>query len=367
MRILLLGEYSNVHATLADGLRGLGQEVTVISNGDFWKNYERDIDLSRRPGKWGGIRYVARLMRMLPKMRDYDVVQVINPMFLEIKAERILPVYKYLRRHNRKMFMGAFGMDYYWVNTCTTRMPLRYSDFNIGNAPRHTPDADREYKDWVGTAKEELNRYIAEDCDGIVTGLYEYHVCYQPCFPEKTRYIPFPIEKKAAVPAALRWKDPEGKIRFFLGINGKRSAYKGTDVMLSAVRRLEARYPDRVRLQVVDSLPFDTYREVMRRHDVLLDQLYSYTPAMNGLEAMSQGLVCVGGGEEEAYGLVGETELRPIVNVLPDEEDVYGKLEQLALHPERVPLLQQQSIDFVDKYHDHQRVALQYLDFWKNL
>ena len=61
MKILLMGEYSNVHATLAEGLRKLGHEVTVLSNGDFWKNYPRDIDLVRKPGKWGGIAYMARL------------------------------------------------------------------------------------------------------------------------------------------------------------------------------------------------------------------------------------------------------------------------------------------------------------------
>mgnify|MGYP007107564136 CR=1 FL=1 len=51
MKILLMGEYSNVHATLADGLRKLGHQVTVVSNGDFWKNYPRDINMARRPGK----------------------------------------------------------------------------------------------------------------------------------------------------------------------------------------------------------------------------------------------------------------------------------------------------------------------------
>ena len=35
MKVLLVGEYSNVHATLAEGLRSLGHEVTVVSNGDF--------------------------------------------------------------------------------------------------------------------------------------------------------------------------------------------------------------------------------------------------------------------------------------------------------------------------------------------
>ena len=91
MKILLLGEYSNVHATLRKALIQLGHQVTLISNGDFWKNYPRDIDLSRTPGRWGGVCYTARLLTLLPRLRGYDVVQLINPMFLELKAERIMP------------------------------------------------------------------------------------------------------------------------------------------------------------------------------------------------------------------------------------------------------------------------------------
>ena len=37
MKVLLLGEYSNVHWTLAQGLRALGHSVTVASDGDSWK------------------------------------------------------------------------------------------------------------------------------------------------------------------------------------------------------------------------------------------------------------------------------------------------------------------------------------------
>ena len=69
MRILLLGEYSNVHATLAKGLRFLGYEVTVVSNGDFWKNYPRDIDVSRKPGKFGGIMLSAKIASLCDKRR----------------------------------------------------------------------------------------------------------------------------------------------------------------------------------------------------------------------------------------------------------------------------------------------------------
>ena len=136
MKILLLGEYSNVHNTLAQGLRQLGHEVTVASNGDFWKDYPRDIDLARKPGKLGGLALLAKVYRQLPRWRGYDVVQIINPMFLELKAERIRPIYHYLRRHNKKMVLCAMGLDYYWVHECITRKPLRYSDFNIGDQLR---------------------------------------------------------------------------------------------------------------------------------------------------------------------------------------------------------------------------------------
>ena len=74
MRILLLGEYSNVHNTLAKGLRQLGHTVTVVSNGDFWKNYPRDIDVARHPGRLGGLRLLAKIYACLlytsPSPRD---------------------------------------------------------------------------------------------------------------------------------------------------------------------------------------------------------------------------------------------------------------------------------------------------------
>ena len=94
MRILLLGEYSNVHATLAEGLRTLGHEVTVASNGDFWKNYPRDINLSRQPGKLGGLKLLAKVYAQQPRWRGDDVVQLISPLCLELKAEWILTIYR---------------------------------------------------------------------------------------------------------------------------------------------------------------------------------------------------------------------------------------------------------------------------------
>lgn len=360
MRILLIGEYSNVHATLAKGLKELGHQVTVLSNGDFWKDYPRDITLDRIPTKWGGIKYLFRLLTILPKLRHYDVVQLINPMFLELKAKRILPVYKYLRRHNVKVFLGAYGMDYYWVNTCCENKPLRYSDFNIGDHLRTDEEALREKQDWIGTDKERLNKSIAKDCDGIVAGLYEYWVCYHPFYKEKTTYIPYPI----VLPDIHKFPNND-KLRLFIGINRERNSYKGTDIMLAAAEDVQRDYPDKIEIIKAESVPFREYQFLMDHCDVILDQLYSYTPAMNALLAMSKGIICIGGGEEESYDILGEKTLRPIINVKPSYESVYQELKQLVLHPERIQELKRQSIEYVKRHHDYLKVAQKYLDFYK--
>lgn len=358
MKILLLGEYSNVHNTLAQGLRALGHSVTVASNGDFWKDYPREISLCRSQNRLGGLALSAKICSILPRLCGYDVVQIINPIFVELKAKRNLWLYKFLRRHNGKMFLGAFGMDHYWVSTCRERKPLRYSDFNIGDTLRTNKDALEETADWIGTEKERLSRYIAVDCDGIIAGLYEYLVCYREHFPSKTVFIPFPIrlEKKLATVRAMS----HDKVKLFIGINRSRSEYKGTDIMLAAAEKVAAKYPDRAELTVVESVPFERYKAMMDGADVILDQLYSYTPAMNALLAMSKGIVCVGGGEPESYAILGEDELRPIVNVVPTFDSVYEALEKIVLNPPLLQRLKEESVTYVARHHDYIKVAKAY-------
>ena len=71
MKILLLGEFSNLHWTLAEGLRKLGHEVCVVSNGDRWRNYQRDISLTRQSDSiLDGIQYVLQLLRVLRESEE---------------------------------------------------------------------------------------------------------------------------------------------------------------------------------------------------------------------------------------------------------------------------------------------------------
>jgi glycosyltransferase involved in cell wall biosynthesis len=137
--------------------------------------------------------------------------------------------------------------------------------------------------------------------------------------------------------------------------------------MLRAAQDLAAQYPDKVQLTVAESLPFKDYVKAMNKADVILDQLYSYTPAMNALEAMSRGIIVVGGGEPENYDILHESELRPIINVEPTYDSVYQQLEHLVLHPELIPTLKQQSIEYIRRHHDYRKVAEQYISLYRSI
>lgn len=372
MKILLLGEYSNVHNTLAEGFRALGHHAVVASDGDGWKDYPRDIDLSRHlDDRFDKISYLWRLSRAMIQMHGYDVVQIINPIFFELKAERLMPFYRHLRFYNKKMVMGAFGIDHYWAQVNTQLKPLRYSDFNFGDTVRTDFEAEKFRKEWIGTAKERLNRKIALDCDGIPAGLYEYWATYNEItetgrggvpIRNKMEFIPYPIKPEPNPNITFNG----GPVKLFIGISKDRSVYKGTDIMLAAAKKIVEDYPGKVELRIAEGVPFETYQEMINSSDALLDQLYSYTPSMNALLAMSKGIINIGGGEPENYQILGEDTLRPIINVEPNYESVYAQLRDLVLNPERIPQLKRESVEYIARYHDYLKVAEKYIWFYQS-
>lgn len=364
MKILLVGEYSRLHLTLAEGLRELGHEVTVASDGDGFKDYPRDIDLTRKSsGITDTLSAIFGFNRKIAKFKNYDVVQVINPCFTTLNVRFNDSFWGKLKANNRKIFLGAFGDDSYWVRALKENKTFKYCEFFVDGKP-----TDLEYNKklealWLNSPRETSNREMALESDGIAACLYEYYMSYQPYFPAKLKYIPLPVNIGQIKYAPIE-KIPE-KVNFFIGINKDRSEYKGTDIMEKALEHLAGKYPEDVIVTRVESVSYDEYQRLMSEAHVVLDQLYSYSPAMNALLAMAQGKVLVGGGEPEMYELMGEYKNRPIVNVHPTEEDVFNKLEWLVQNKGQIPLLSKNGHAFVSEHHDHVKVARQYLDFWE--
>lgn len=366
MKVLFIGEFSNVHLHLKEGLEKLGHEVLLITHDGGWRKYYSDVKLTRKSSTiFDSLSYLFSLIKILPQLKNFDVVQINNPVsFFQLKAPKNQLIYDYLKRRNKKIFMAGYSTDYFWIKACVEDKIFRYSEFMIGEELVENEHIKTDIREWTNPEKKDVNIHIAHTCDGIVTCLYEYYAAYINHFPDKTTFIPLPINISSLRRESK--KRNQEKIKIFIGIQKQKNQLKGTDIMLKALERVHEKYPDEVEVIKAESVPYLEYEKMINSADVLLDQLYSYTPAMNALMAMAKGIVVVGGGEPENYEIIHETQLRPIINVLPCEEDVYNKLEWLVLNKNEIPRLSEESIEYVKRHHDHVKVAQQYVDFWES-
>lgn len=370
MRILFVGDASNLHNCLARQLRLMGHEAIVASNGSHWMDTARDINLNRQPGRWGAVRYVLDILKALPRMRGFDIVHLSSQIFLELKPQKVRRVFDYLRRHNGKVVLSALGTDRVYYDACHDGHTYRYSDYRVGDQPSPyvgSPEYYAQEQDnWRLPLMKRYSDYLIDHIDGVVACLWEYYEAYRPLLGDRLAYGGIPIDVDSL---SLRPLDHEPeRVRFFIGIQRDRTVIKGTDRLLASLQRVHDRYPDLCEMEVVENLPYAEYTRRMRTSHVLLDQLYSYTPATNALIAMAQGLVAVSGAEPEYYDLIGEPTLHPIVNVTPyNDEDIDRQLESIIHQKSLLPQWSRDSREFVIRNNAAQVVAERHLHFWNQL
>ena len=363
MKILLIGDASNYHHTLANALVRKGHDVTVASHGSYWMNTHRDIDIARPcNGKLGGALLWLKLNTTLRNdFKGYDVVQISNPTFLNLRPHRIREIFNRLKRDNGKVFLTALGTDSYFVEMCCDQnSPLQYSEWRING--EQGPIFDKK-EEWFNQPLNEHCRYIYDNIDGAVTALYEYDLSVRRILPpDMVAYGGIPIDTKTITPKYID-QIPE-IITLFLGRHRDRQAEKGTDRIEQVAKAIVEKYPNRCRLDIVENLPYDEYLSRLRNAHVVLDQLYSYTPATNALLAMAMGLNTLSGGESNYYDFIGETELRPIINAVPNNETLFSILDDVVAHPEKLITRSREGRLFVEKHNDSEVVAQRFIDFW---
>lgn len=367
-KILLLGDYSNCQRTLATGLRKLGCEVTLVSDGSSWQNCERDIDITRRPGKLGGLELYLRLSTTMRRyLRGYDIVSVNDPNFVSLRPDLLRKIFDRLRRENGAVFLNAMSYDVPFLDMLADpNSDLAYNEWFIDGKPTRYFDTNREEWDaWHLPEMKEYQRYFYDNIDGAMSVLYEYHLALRRTFPaDKIAYGGIPIDLDKFQPVSL----PEhiDKVRLFLGRDRSRMLMKGSDYLEQAARTIVERYPDRAELVIVENRPFDEFITLLKSAHVVLDQIYSYTPATTALMAMAYGLNVVSGGENDYYDFIGERVNRPIINAPVTVDALTKTLEDVVLHPELIAERGKCSREFVERHNDCVAVAQRYLNFWKS-
>lgn len=368
-KILLVADYSNFHATLAKGLRKIGADVTLVSDGGTFMQCDRDINLKRRSaGKMGGLLHTADVFfTILRKLRGFDIVSFRDPQFLELKPGKINWLFNRLAAQNPNNFLSYLSTDLPFLDMLEAPdSPLQYSEWFIDGKPnRMRTEESGKWENWHSEAMRNLNRNFYSRMKGTVTALYEYHKSAERIFPkDKIAYGGIPIDVASIEPQII--ENPR-KVRIFLARDYKRKLEKGSDLLETAARRVAERHPDKAEFVMLENVPRRQYFETMRSCHILLDQMYSYTPATMALEAMASGLTVISGGEPEFYDFIGEKENFPIVNSPIESEPLENSLEYLVLHPEKFAERSRRGREFVEKHNHMEVVAKRFLDFWEKI
>lgn len=360
MKFLFIGDYSNFHVSLADELRRQGHEATVVSSGSRCMDTRRDINLRRSPGVVGGMKYLYRLFSLMPQMTGYDVVQLINPNFFDLRPGKIRYFFNELRRKNRSVFLSLAGSDPYVVKMCCDARKLRYSEYRVGQNP--TPFAVANPYNEMEWQTADMMNYCSDiyaGVDGAISCLYEYQLAGEEYLGDRLAYVGIPIDVESIAYSPLPLRD---KVNIFVGIKSEYKQFKGLERLLATAQKVERDFPDKCKVTIVESVPYAQYMQLLEESDILLDQLYSYTPATNALGAMAMGKVVVSGAEPEYYDFIEECQMRPVVNVVPDDEMIYETIRDLVLDRERLKKLSIEGRQFVEKHNSSQLVMKRYLE-----
>jgi glycosyltransferase involved in cell wall biosynthesis len=355
MRVLLLGEFSALHKNLKEGLVALGHDVTIASAGDGWKRIEGDIDLGSSKKKLiRKIEKLYKLIKAIPKFKNYDVVQfvapVLFPRFLGLNSF----IVNYIFEHNKKIFLVGAGCndsatsDFLEANF---KYPQLYEEIKKSNPSMwsQTPEG-RKYNDW-----------FLSKCNGFIPIMYEYAQGYRDIGYSKlcpTIPIPINIDK-------IQYEDNifGEKLVVFHGLN--REGVKGTPIIREAMEKLQRDYPNEVECVIDGKMPLDVYLNFLGRVNVIIDQAYSVSIGVNGVYNLAMGKVVVGGGEQE---FLDEFKLQssPLIPIEPAVEDIYNQLEIIIKKKDKIRNMGRVSRNFAEQVHDYRKVAQQYVDAWNS-
>lgn len=366
MKILFLGDYSNLHACLAKELRARGHDVTVISDGGRYMDTQRDILLYRRTGIHGKISYLAKLFSLLPRLKGYDVVQLINTHFLSLHPRRLSRVFRLLRRNNRSIFLTLAGNDYGFCNACLDGSTFRFSEFLVGSEKTEYETSTAHAAAWTAPGMGEYHESVIENIDGAMSVLPEYDMAARPLLGDRLAFTNIPVDLAGLEASPLDISRP---INLFIGIRSGMEIQKGTAKLLQMCRQLESDMPGKCRVTTVSDLPLKEYLRRMKESHIVIDQLYSYSPGTNGFQAMALGRVAATGAQPEFYRYIGEPDRGAIIPLSPlkSMDEWKEEFRKLILDPSPLQSMADEGRRIVETHNDVRIVTDKFESHWDNI
>uniref|UniRef100_UPI00404A70C0 glycosyltransferase n=1 Tax=Flavobacterium sp. TaxID=239 RepID=UPI00404A70C0 len=377
MRVLLIGEYSRLHNSLKTGLEFLGHTVVLISDGDGFKNYETDLSIRSRffdaliPRKFKNAIYkifkidLSELERgyrfycVLKKLDSFDVVQLIN--------ERPIKTWGWLERFLLKktfekfpkVFLLSCGIDYLYCQFLLAGGFKRsLLDPYFANKKLY-PDF-KYILQYQTKNHQKTHELVFKNIKGVIASDVDYLLPLKNN-PHFLGLIPNPIQLQTLEFEPFR---NQNTIHIFLGINRGTYHKKGIVFFEKAIEIIAKKYDKKVRIEIVENLPYQEYIKKFNEAHIVLDQIYAYDQGYNALEAMAKGKVVFTGAEQEFLDIYKLSEDEVCINALPDLDYLVEKISHLIENPGKIAMIGTAARAFIEKEHDAQKIASTYISKW---
>lgn len=377
MKILLIGEYSRLHNSLKEGLIENGHEVLLIGSGDEFKKYPVDINITSKIKETPFLFIIMKLFyrltridlvkleiafkfyRILPVMKSFDVVQLINENILNTYIPIEIWLLKKIKKQNKKLFLLSCGSDYISVKYAFDKK-LRYS---ILTPLHNNPELKKLYRyvlKYISKPNLKLHKFVFKNIEGVFASDIDYHIPLRG-HPKYLGLIPNPINIKKLKFTPLKI---ENKVTIFHGINSKSSIKKGNPFFIQALKNIEKKYPDKVCITTTTDVPYNEYIKLYNESHILLDQVYAFDQGYNALEAMAKGKVVFTGAEKEWLDYYNLKEDSVAINALPNADAITKKIEWLILNPDKIIEISNNARAFIEKEHHYIKIAKSYVSNW---
>jgi hypothetical protein len=359
MKIALIGDYSGVHLSLKKGFEVLGHEADIYSDGDGFKkipshkkmytSYDHTVDK---------LRYWAFELPGLFKQigSQYDAIQLMNPFVIP----RILnsPLYYDHLMSILKNTQGYKSLAVVGCDKNTQRVvPSMFRSPCIGCIK----DSGLPKCQFIYPKYSKITNHAVDFADAVIPmGGPTYHAAYSHL--EKTAaLLPFPVDTTLVTYTGNRLGK---KIRVLHGIN--RAFFKGSDVITSALERVQSVFPESFEIVKPERLPFAEYIKLISTVNVVIDQLFGDALGMNALFSMSAGCVVVTSFERIAVGRVNLF-AAPAIQIGNSADEIFEQLAKMrAWSAHDFELIGEQSRQYVLSNCAPDEIASRVMEIWQN-
>jgi hypothetical protein len=338
MKILLLGEYSGVHNNFKRIFKSKGHNVTLVANGDGFKKFEYDLNVSTSKSYFDAIINILKFYFNINKFIGNDVVQFNSPLSLPIYFNYFGCMY-FIFKFNKRIVYYTGGTDIFLLNS---KDEFKYFPFNEDNI--------LEIPKFSKSMKSYSEKFIS-NVDLIIPPNYLYFVPYKS-FRNIAAPVQFP-KFNLDVLENEEEKNDFNKIRIIYPRT--RDGFKGSKYILPALLKIADKYKKLVEVKVLEKINFDEFRIEIQKYDILVDQCNSYDYGMGALLGLQCGLVVLSGSENESLEYL-KIENCPVINILPDTDFIFNKIEELILNPELISQIKINSIKYSNEFHNDDKI-----------